>query len=289
MIHTLAALTATVFSVSKDMVSKSVASRVDGTTSTLASFAYALPYYAVGLVLCFIFGVPLGDLSTPFWIFVGLRSLTDACAEWLKMSALGKTDISLVAPFFALSPVLLLIMGPLVSGDKLTPLGITGVLLSVIGTIGLLPRRSANASAAGSSAMQGIFMALGAAVFFALNTLFDRLAVQRASSLVSAAAMTATATLPFIIPVFRSSTRREAFFREAKLFNLRGIFEVGFMTLKLFALATLPGAYVTGLMRLSVLGSIIGGRMLFQEQETKRRLLWGSLVCVGSVLIVCSG
>lgn len=288
MIHTFAALAATVFSVSKDLVSKSLAARVDGTTSTLASFAYSLPYYAVGLFVCCILGIPLGDLSAPFWIFVALRSITDACAEWLKMSALTKTDISLVAPLFSLSPLHLLIMGPLVSGDELTPLGITGVLLSVLGTIGLLRRRSSNILQADPTAIQGVLMAMSASVFFALNTLFDRLAVQRASSLVSAAAMTAAATIPFIIPVFRSATRREMFFKEARLFNLRGIFEVGFMTLKLFALTVLPGAYLTGLMRLSVLGSILGGRVLLQEQATKERLLWGSLVCAGSILIVYS-
>jgi drug/metabolite transporter (DMT)-like permease len=271
------------------MVSKSLASRVDGTTSTLASFAYAIPYYAIGLIGYALLGIPLGDLSARFWFFVFLRSLTDACAEWLKMSALAKTDISLVAPFFTLSPVLLLFLGPLISDDQLTPLGISGVLLSVLGSIGLLPRRSANVAGSRSSAKQGILMAIGASMFFALNTLFDRLAVKSASSLVSAAAMTAAATIPFIIPVFRSSKRRKIFFKEAKLFHLRGIFEVGFMTLRLFALSALPGAYVSGLKRISVLGSIIGGRMIFQEQEAKRRFLCGLLVCIGSVLIVFSG
>ncbi len=270
-------------------MSKALAGRVDGTTSTLASFAYALPYYCIGLTIWVTLGLPLGDLSAPFWIFVLLRSTTDAAAEWLKMSALEKAEVSLVGPFFALSPVILLFIGPLVSGDDLSLLGVVGVILTVIGSIGLLPIRRPDASFETSKrqeSVQGIIMAIGASVFFAFNTLFDRLAVQRAPSIISAAAMTAAATIPFIIPVIYSESRRKAFAKEKYLFHLRGILEVVFMTLKLSALEGLSGAYVAGLMRLSVLTTIIGGRIFFNEQQTRRRLGWGSLICLGSIFII---
>jgi ABC-type dipeptide/oligopeptide/nickel transport system permease subunit len=45
----IAALLSAVFASSKDIVSKKVSSNVDGTISAFASFAYALPYYAVVL------------------------------------------------------------------------------------------------------------------------------------------------------------------------------------------------------------------------------------------------
>jgi drug/metabolite transporter (DMT)-like permease len=205
------------------------------------------------------------------------------------MSALNKAEVSLVAPFFALSPIILLFIGPLVSGDELSLLGIVGVMLTVIGSIGLFPIRPSKASFATlkrQANLQGIGMAIVSSVFFALNTLFDRLAVQRASIFVSAAAMTAAATIPFIIPVICFEDRRRAFVKEKSLFHLRGILQLASMTLKLSALAGLSGAYVAGLMRLSVLATIIGGRIFFDEQETRRRLAWGSLICFGSILII---
>jgi len=289
MIYTTAAFSAMIFTSLKDMVSKRLAGSVDGTVSTLASFAYTIPYYAVSLIVAILLGFPLGNIGISFWILVGLRSSTDALAEWLKMTALGNADISLVAPFFALSPVILLVLGPVFTGDHITFRGGVGVLLTVLGTIGLLLKRGDSNGVTGAGSLRGILMALGASVFFALNSLFDRLAVQQASVLVSAAAMTAAATLPFIIPVWRSSERRIAFFAHSRLFHLRAILEVLFMTLKLFALCSLPSAYVTGLFRMAAIILIIAGKFVFKEKEIGKRLVWGSVIVAGSLLIVFSG
>jgi len=289
MIYTTAAFSAMIFTSLKDMVSKRLAGSVDGTVSTLASFAYTIPYYSASLLVAILLGFPLGDIGVSFWILVGLRSSTDALAEWLKMTALGHADISLVSPFFALSPVILLILGPVFTGDHITIWGGVGVLLTVLGTIGLFLKRGESKGGNGAGSLRGILMALGASVFFALNSLFDRLAVQQASVLVSAAAMTAAATVPFIIPVCRSSERRLAFFAHSRLFHLRAILEVLFMTLKLFALCSLPSAYVTGLFRMAAIILILAGKFVFKEQEIGQRLIWGSVIVAGSLLIVFSG
>ena len=56
-------------------------SRLDGTASTYASFAYALPYYVVVLAVLWRFGLETFTFSPYFLILVLLRSLTDALAE----------------------------------------------------------------------------------------------------------------------------------------------------------------------------------------------------------------
>src|SRR5262249_62335715 len=114
-----AATLSAVFSSSKDLVSKRLASRLDGTASTFASFAFALPYYVLVLVVLYLLGEETFAWTPLFLTFVLLRSVTDTFAEWMKMYAFAHGDISIVATFFSLSPLFLLVTSPLLTGDPL--------------------------------------------------------------------------------------------------------------------------------------------------------------------------
>src|SRR5438309_555230 len=62
---------------------------------------------------------------------------------------------------------------------------------------------------------------------------------------------------------------------------VRGFLEVGFMVCKLYAIRELQAPYVVGMQRLSLVFSIIGGRIFFGEQDTLRRLLAAVLIIAG--------
>src|SRR5205809_7287613 len=65
----LAALLSAVFASAKDLVSKKLASGLDGTASTFASFAFALPFYAVLLIVLWLLGQ---ETFTCYLAFLGL-------------------------------------------------------------------------------------------------------------------------------------------------------------------------------------------------------------------------
>ena len=65
----------------------------------------------------------------------------------------------------------------------------------------------------------------------------------------------------------------------------RGFLELIFMAAKLYAIRVLKGPYVVGIMRLSVIFSIIGGWLFFREGDFRRRLAAGMLIVGGVVLI----
>src|SRR5262249_42489841 len=118
---------------SKDLISKRLAFKMDGTASAFASFSYALPFYIVLLLVLYLLGKESFVLSASFLILVLLRSITDTFAEWMNMYAFSHSDISVVAPFFSLSPIFLLISSPLITQDKLTFTDALAVLLTVAG------------------------------------------------------------------------------------------------------------------------------------------------------------
>jgi drug/metabolite transporter (DMT)-like permease len=279
----LAALLGAVFSTAKDLVSKRVAARLDGTTSTFASFAFALPYYVLVLAALVAAGRERLELSWPFLLLVFLRSVTDSFAEGMKMYAFAHGDISVVSSFFSLSPLFLLITSPLITGDRPSGLGVVAVLLVVAGSVLMVwrPRDSKR-----PPQTTGVLLALGAAVFFSLNSCFDRLAVQKGTPVFAGFSMTllsALLLLPFIVSRQQRMRELTAHHRD---FALRGLLEIAFMTSKLYALQYLQAPYVVGVQRLALILAIVGGRVFFKEEEFARRLAAGACILAGVLLIV---
>ena len=269
---------------SKDLVSKKLAFSLHGTLSAFASFLYALPFYLAVLAVLWMLGIETFAVSQTFFLLVVLRSITDAAAESLKMHSLSHGDISLLSPFLSLSPAFLLITSPLITGDVFSSAGAVGVLLVVMGAVVVLYRRPGVAGRGVSK--QGIIYAVGSSFCFSLNACFDRLAVQIASPALSGFAMTAAAALmlaPFAIK--RVGWRAELATNRHSLWG-RGGLEVTFMIAKLAALQFLQAPYVSGLMKSSILVSVIGGRVLFREGDFGRRMLASALIIFGCVIIV---
>jgi drug/metabolite transporter (DMT)-like permease len=278
-----AAVLCTVFSAAKDLLSKRFSFRMDGMTSTFASFAFALPFYVLLLAVLTFLGLETFTYSLEFWVLVLLRATTDSFAEGLKMHAFAHGDISLVATFFSMSPLFLLFLSPLITKDEVSLLDTLAVLLTVVGSLVLVYRPT---SGSWRSQRRGILLALGAAVFFSLNTCFDRLAVQQGTPVFSGFTMTlisATFLAPFVL---RRRDRVKTMRDHVGGLLSRGFLEIAFMVSKLSALQYLDGPEVVAIQRLALVWSIVGGRFFFKEQDFGRRFIAGLLIVLGVAFVM---
>ncbi len=277
-----AALLSCAFASSKDLISKRLAFHLDGTVSTFASFAFALPYYLVLLAVLTFLGRETFTCSLAFLTLVLLRSVTDTMAEWMKMHAFGHGDLSMVVLVLSLSPLLLLITSPLITRDRLTVVEVVAVVFVVGGSMLMVYRPSARSW---GGQKKGILYAAGAALFFSLNSCFDRLAVEKGTPVFSGFTMTLLSAL-FLGPlVFGNKDRLHSLRTHRGGFLVRGLLETAFMVCKLSALQFLDAPTVTGIQRLSLLLSIIGGRVFFKEKDFRGRLAAGVLIVAGVALI----
>jgi drug/metabolite transporter (DMT)-like permease len=287
-------LLSSLFATSKDLLSKRLALQLDAVVSTFASFAFALPFYALVLQFLYYYGYEPFDYSPRFFSLVLLRSTTDTFAEAMKMYALAYGDISLVACFFSLSPLFLFFLSPWITGDPISLVGGLAVLLVVAGS--LLVYRPTTTNWANQK--KGIALALGAAIFFSLNSCFDRLAmkegitesadfVQKLGTATMAGATMTFCSACFLLPVFIGRRdRRKTLLEYRGEFALRGLLEILFMVGKLAAMQFLQAPYVVGIQRFSLVLAIIGGKVLFNEPDFPRRLAAGLLILAGVVLII---
>ena len=277
-----AAFLSALLSSAKDLISKRLALQLDGMVSTFASFFFALPYYLLVLTMLHLWGQETFILTFGFLSLVVLRSVTDSFAEGMKMYAFSHGDISVVASFFSISPLFLLITAPVITGDVPSPLGVLALLLVVGGSLLMVYRPS---SASWAQQKKGIGLAISASFFFSLNTCFDRLAVQKGTPVFAGFAMTllsAVFLFPFLV---QRPDRLQALRIHQGNCWIRGFLEIAFMVSKLYALQLLPPAEVVAVQRLSVLFSILGGRVLFKETDFRKRLAAGMFILLGVSLV----
>ncbi len=278
----LAAFLSALLSASKDFLSKSVSSKVSSRVSTFASFSYALPFYLVAWLIALSFGWETVVITTTFLSLAFLRSVADIFAEWSRMHAFKSADVSVVSSLLALSPVILLFISPALTNDRITYAGMLGVVLVAVGSLLMVYRPGVKHSA---QEIRGVAFAVAGSFFFAINSCLDRLAVQQAGPITSGFAMTLFSAL-LLLPLLPFKTARSEFKTGAKEFWLRGFLEITFMVSKLYAMQTLPAAYVVAILRSSMLFSVIGGRIIFKEQGFRRKLIATSLMLCGVVVIV---
>ena len=270
-------------STSKDLVSKRLSVDLSGILSAFASFVYALPYYVVLLIILYLLGYEDFAFSKEFFVLIFLRALTDMGAEWSKMEAIERADISFISPFLGLAPLFLLVVSPLITGDTIPAYGIFAVLIIVAGSAILILKRN---QTGGVLEKKAIGFALLTSLCFTFNNCFDRLAVQIASPTLSGFGMTIAAAL-FLLPfAVRKGNIASSFKTTSRPLWIRGFFELLYMVTKLSALQYLPVQYVSALSRSSLLFSVLGGQIIFKEGEFLRRLLGSALIGVGLVAII---
>lgn len=269
----------------KDLLSKKLAFQLDGVTSAFTSFLFALPYYAVLLLVLWLLGYEQFICTRIFFTFVLLRSVSDVAAEWLKMSSYRYGDISLVSIVFAIQPLIITLFSFVFLSERPTPIAFAGIIIIVVGTL-LLALEKPFGMAERKLRTKAILLSFLSTVCFSVNSVFDRLAVREGSAVWSACTMTVLSGL-FLAPIaLRSRERRAAIRRNSNTLFRRGLLEVIAMVSKLLALQFMEVAYVAGLQKLSTLFSVIGGRILYGEKGFSTRFLSSFVIFIGALLIL---
>lgn len=280
-----------IFISSKDIFSKQLASSLSSTESTFGSFAFSMPFYFVVLLTLWYLGLEDFHYTSAFFGLVALRGISDSFAEWFRMEALSFGEISFLVPYLSLSVLFIAILAPFITGDTIGTLGILGVFLIFIGCV-VLKFKMKETNDISSSVTNdsnnkiAIIFAILSSFFQALNTCIDKLAAHSASPTFSAFAVTLFAAFIFLPAVLRSKTALPTIKSSYKISLFRGFAETGTMITKYSALLYLPTQAVAGLLRSSIIITIIGGATFLKEGDFKKRLFAGVLVFAGILCII---
>ena len=283
------AIGSALFQVLRNMVMKRLGHALDETINVWGRFTFILPFAAVGVLVQ---GVP--PLHPGVWLYCLLFALTQIAGTQFLALALNVAEISLVTALWKLSLLLLVVWGVLALGESPSPLGLAGVVFSVLGVYLLNVERARVSIWAPLIALvrdPGQRYTLGAAFFFAPSVIFIK-KIALLSSPTFAVFMGYVFCSAIITPfaIYRSGHHFRQIGRHWWSFMARGAFAAISTWLGTAAYTMTVSSYVEAVKQLEVLMALVIGYLVFGE-GARVKLIWPGCVVmlIGLVLLILGG
>lgn len=228
----------------------------------------------------------LGALTQPgFATLLAWSAALNVVAYFFYIRGFRLSDASLVAPLVLLTPVLMLVTSPIMTGEQAPPMGMLGVLLTVLG-VGLLDANRANGKRLNFAFFAkdaGARYMLATAAIWSITANIDKLGVKASTPLVWIAAVTSVIAL-CSIAYWLTGPRVKAGFGSLRYALLAGSAMAFGNTAQMWALTVLFTPYVIAIKRLSALFTVLASAHVLKE-ETGGRLLGAAVMLAGAVMI----
>lgn len=258
----------------------------------LAAFSqsfFALPFFLMAIFLPGLAWVQPIDTAGFWWPTIG-KVITNIIASLMFMKALGMSKLSLIVPLLSFTPLFLILTSNLMLGEFPSVIGITGIILIVLGTYVLnLDGRNILSPIKAIFQNKGALLALGAAAIWAVTTSFDKMGVQASSPVTFLLISESLTAAVILLLIWR---RPDVRFQTVKknlwwLFGI-GIFSAASLISQMVALQLNLVSYIVALKRTSGLFAVIIGYFAFKERNVKAKLIGAAIMATGVLLISLS-
>ena len=265
-----------------DAISKKAMGRSDEYVIAWVRQGYPLPF----LALVFFF-IDIPPLDRTFYLSLLFMIPLEIAAIILYVKAIKLSPLSLTIPFLALSPVFITLTAFILLGELPDRSGILGILLIVIGAYLLNIRTTREDLLGPIKAIRrergSIFMIIVALIYSVTATL-GKVAVQHSGPIFFGVFYPFLLTLILSVILWGKGLLPEVLSRP-KTFLAIGVF-IAIMVLTHFtAISMTDVAYMISVKRVSLIFSVIYGRVLFGEENTGERLI-GSMLMIAGVISI---
>ncbi len=284
MIWILLAFLTALFASLKNVFSKHGLKNVD---EYVVSWAFRFFPTILLLPVFFLIGVP--EIKPGFWLMLVIGVVFITTTTILLMKALKYSDISIVAPMTAFTPLFMLITSPLITKEFPSVYGLLGVLLIVIGSYVLNIKERKKSYFWPLKALikeKGAQYMLIVAFIWSIGSNVDKIGVLNSSPLFWVVATNGFAALIlFPIMLKKSSVKIKSTFKFLKFFVGLGLLVVLGQIFQMTAITLTQVIYVITIKRTSIIMSVIFGYLIFKEKGFKERIFGSVLMLLGIVFI----
>ncbi len=291
----LAALNAAVCQTATDLGSKAATREADDRAILLAQWGLSAIVLSVVTLIIYpeLYAAPARvwpELVKPgFWPLLFWDSAINILAYLFYLRAFRLADASLVAPLTLLTPVLMLITSPIMLGEQIPPLGMAGVIFTVLG-VGLLDAGKTNHASDRRRLNFRLFIVdpgaramTATAALWSIGANVDKLGVRASAPLIWIASVTICIALFSLIYWLAGPRRPVTAYALRHAFLAGASMSIG-NTVQMWALTVLFAPYVIAIKRLSALFTVLASGRFLQE-ETGDRLVGVGVMLIGAVLI----
>ena len=281
----LLAVGSAVFAGLTSILAKCGLQNVDSTVATAYRTVVAL-LFAWTIVLIAGSYSEIGDIDGDTWMFLILSGLATG-ASWLcYFKALQIGNVNKVVPVDKSSNVLAIVLAVIIIGEVLTPWGIAGAVLILIGTMMMIEKKDVQEVNERSS---WLLFAIGAAVFAALTSILGKIGIEGVDSNLGTAIRTVVvlAMSWTMVLVMRKQDKVRGIRRKDALFIVLSGLATGASWLCFFgALQTGPASVIVPIDKLSILETIAFSYIVFKETLTKKSALGLAGIVAGTLLLL---
>jgi uncharacterized membrane protein len=251
--------------------------------------AWSSRLFGIPILLAAILYTGIPELGTSFFLLAVPQSLAIALTSILIAKAYKESDASIVAPMYAVSPILVLGTSFLILGETPSLLGGIGVVLIAVGAYSL--------KVGGSGRMleplrklwdeRGVQIILVVLLIYSITANTDKIGVNSSSSIMWPLTIYTLSTV-FMLPVMmkKSPEWKTKIRKEWKPLSLLGGLGGTAIILQMTAIKLTLVSYVISIKRLSIPVTVILSFFLLQEKESfKQRLIGGAIMTAGAILI----
>jgi len=248
---------------------------------------FTLPVLVMVLLL-----IPFPKLDRDFYLSFFIALPVELLTIILYIKALKLSPLSLSVPFLALTPVFLVSVSYLVLGEKVSLLGLVGILLIATGSYILnidMCRKGCLEPLRLISREKGVMLMIGVALLYSVTSSLGKVAIMHSSPLFFGASYFITLNIAFVpIAVWKGRSDLGDFVRRGKFISLffPGMFYALMIIAHMEAMKLTKVAYMISVKRTSLLMSVLYGYFLFQEENIRRRFFGALLMFAGFVLVV---
>lgn len=239
------------------------------------------------LPLVMLNGLP--DIAPIYWAFLVFNGVASAVASVLIARSYSLSDVSLVAPMFALTPVFMLVTSPLMLGEFPSLFGIVGVFLITAGAYFLKTGETVLEPFRKLWSERGLRIIMVVVVLYSITANVGKLGVQSSGPIFWAfSAYTASACFQFPRMVRRADNWTSSIRLEWRNLMLLGALGGASIVFQMMALEETLAVYVIAIKRLSIPVSVLAGSLVFNEEDLKDRMFGSLLMAAGAVIISLS-
>ncbi len=272
----------------KDIFSKKALKDLDEYVVAWSLRAFALPLI---VVLLFTFKMP--EVKPAFWWWLLLVTILDIIILVIFMKAVKISDLSLVIPIIAFTPLFILLISPFLIHEMPNIYGIIGIVLIVLGVYILNLREKDNGYLYPLKFLftnKGSRLMLFASLLMAFTGIIDRVAIKNSSPIYYLIAIHISYVL-ILSPVVFYRLRRQVIstLKNNKLILLVGLFNGFFLLFHNLAIPLTYVSYVTAIEKVSIVITVFLSYFFFKEKNFKERLVGAIIMIIGVLFIVLMG
>lgn len=249
--------------------------------------------YSLPMFLVTAFFIPRPPLDAVFYACILVALPLNSLAILMYMQAIRISPLSLTIPYLAFTPVFMLLTGFLILKETVNYWGIFGIVLICIGSYVLHLQPGRPSILAPFQAMQkerGSWLMLTVAFLFSLAAVVGKKGIIHSSPLffIVAFFLLNNICLLLLLVMIDKVRLSDLTRRPAKGLVVGTVLYVQAVCHG-YAISMVQAAYMISIKRLSILISVVYGRLIFNESNIRSRFIGACWMLAGALLIVLYG